>query len=271
MVFDILDRKKERDKPAATHVFAHRGASKEFPENTLPAFERAVELGVDYIELDVRFTRDKRFALIHDETIDRVTEGSGRVSDYSMDELKKFDAGYSFTSDRGTTYPFRGKGIMLMSLDELLEAFPEQKIDIDIKDKNPGQIKHLVEIIDKYNAYDRVVAASKHYVNLKALRKMCPQIPTGFSLFEMMWIFFLYKCGLLFLDMTFKGNMLQLPEYYAQFKLITGSFIKELHKKGIDLHVWTVNREQDMRRLIDIGVGGIMSDDPALLCKVLGR
>ncbi|MFH0976699.1 MAG: glycerophosphodiester phosphodiesterase [Spirochaetota bacterium] len=252
-------------------VFAHRGASKNFPENTMPAFKRAAELGVDYIETDVRFTKDEKFALIHDESIDRITNGTGLVSSYTMDELKRFDAAYHFINDNGKTFPYRSQGIEMMSIDELLTAFPDLKFDIDIKDKNPSQIKRFVEIIDKYNAYDRVIACSKHYVNLNAIRRMCPQIITAFSLWEMMWIFFLYKCGFLFLDLPLKGNALQLPEAYGQFKIVSGKFIDELHKKGIEFHVWVVNEEDAMRRFINMGVDGIMTDDPALLMKVLGR
>jgi glycerophosphoryl diester phosphodiesterase len=252
-------------------VFAHRGASKEFPENTLPAFKRAVELGVDYIETDVRFTKDKKFALIHDESVDRITNGSGLVSAYTMDELKRFDAAYQFTNDEGKTYPFRNRGLELMSLNELFTEFPNHKFDIDIKDKNPHQIKRLVEVIEEYNAYDRVIACSKHYVNLKAMRRMCPKIITAFSLWEMMWIFFLYKSGFLFLDLPLKGSVLQLPEAYGQFKLISDKFVKELHLKDIEFHVWVVNQEEAMKRFINIGVDGIMTDDPALLMKVLRR
>ncbi len=80
-------------------VFAHRGASKEFPENTLPAFKKAAELGVDYLEIDIRFTKDERFAVIHNDLISTTTNGSGMVADYTLDELKKFDAGYYFTDD----------------------------------------------------------------------------------------------------------------------------------------------------------------------------
>jgi glycerophosphoryl diester phosphodiesterase len=261
---------EEKDK-SATLVFAHRGASKEFPENTLQAFKRAAELGVDFIETDIRFTGDERFALIHDESIERTTNVRGNIADYSMDELKKLDAGYYFTNDGGKTYPYRDKDVRLMSLDELFEAFPDQKFDIDIKDKNPYQIKRLVEVIDKHNAYDRIIVASKYFANLKAFRKLCPQVTTAFSIYETLYLYSLYKFGLLFLNIHFKGSVLQLPEMYGNFRLVTKSFLEALHEKGIGLHVWTVNSEEDMRRLIDTGVDGIMTDDPALLVKVLGR
>jgi len=251
-------------------VFAHRGASKEFPENTFPSFRKAVELGADYIETDIHFTRDNNFAVIHDDSIDRMTEGSGLVSSYTMDELKEFDAGYFFTSDGGETYPFRDKGIRIMSIGEMLEAFPDQKFNIDLKEKTPLQVKYFIDIIKRYNAEDRIIAASEHFGNLRALRKIS-SIATSFSTIEASFFLFLYKCGLLFLNFSFKGIALQIPENLGQFKIVTGAFVKEAHAAGLDIHVWTINHEQDMRRLIEIGVDGIMSDDPELLIKVLGE
>jgi glycerophosphoryl diester phosphodiesterase len=266
-----MEKITENKNNSSMLVFAHRGASKEFPENTLLAFNKAVELNVDYIEVDIRFTKDERFALIHDESIERTTDRKGMVRNYLMHELKRLDAAYYFTTDGGRTYPFRGKGIGLMSLEELFETFPDKKIDIDLKDSNPDQIERLVEIIDKYNAYERIIVASKYLANLKVLRKLCPEIATGFSMFETLYLYSIYKSGFLFLNIFFKGAVLQIPEKYGNFRIVTKSFVKALHGKGIDLHIWTVNNEKDMIRLIDMGVDGIMTDDPALLVKVLGR
>jgi glycerophosphoryl diester phosphodiesterase len=235
----------------------------------MPAFEKSAELGVDYIETDVHFTKDKKFVVIHDDTIQRVTNGAGKVSGYTMDELRQFDAGHNFTEDDGKTYPYRGKGIGLLSLEEILDAFPAQKFNIDLKDKNPLQIKHFIDIIDKLNAYNRVIVASWHFINLNTLRKLRPEIATSFSVGEMIWIFFLHRSGLLFLKINFKGKALQIPERRGQVNILTKSYLKELHEKGVEVHVWTVNNEEDMRRLIEIGVDGIMSDDPALLLKVI--
>ncbi len=210
---------KEKDEKSNILVFAHRGASKEFPENTMPSFKRAAELGVDFIETDIHFTKDERFAVIHDDSIDRTTDGSGKVAGYTMHELKKFDAGYYFTKDNGKTYPYRGKGITLMSLEEMLDAFPGQRFNIDLKDKNPYQIRHFAEVIDKFNAYNRIIAVSEHYVNLNALRKMKPQIATSFSMREKLWLYFLYKSGFIFLNISFKSIFLQVPVPLSLFPL----------------------------------------------------
>ncbi len=252
-------------------VFAHRGASKYFPENTLPAFRRAADLGADFIETDVHLTKDGKYVIIHDDTIERITDGQGMVSDYTMDELKRFDAGYNFTNDGGNTYPFRGKGVRLMSLEELLGEFPGQRFNIDLKNKKPEQAGAFIEVLRKFNAFDRVIAASWYCANLKALRNACWEIVTSFSSMEVLWIYFMYKSGLLFFKRSFRGSALQVPEKWGQFSLVTRGLLKDLHSKGVRVHVWTVNREDVMRRLIDAGVDGIMSDDPELLLRTLGR
>jgi glycerophosphoryl diester phosphodiesterase len=260
-----------KDKNIDVLAFAHRGASNEFPENTMPAFERAVQLGADFIETDIHLTRDKKFAVIHDDSIERITNGRGKVSGYTMEELKNFDAGYHFTKDDGNTYPFRGKGIALSSLDEILETFPGCKFNLDIKEKNPEQIKYFVNIIDKYKAQDRIITASKYLSNLNTVRKIRPGIATSFSVPETLGILFLYKSSLIFLKNKFRGISLQIPEKYGNFNIVTKSFVKQMHEKGLQVHVWTVDKEDDMKRLISYGVDGIMSNDPALLLKVLGK
>jgi glycerophosphoryl diester phosphodiesterase len=252
-------------------VFAHRGASIEYPENTMPAFKKAVDLNVDYIETDTHLTRDNKFVIIHDDSIDRVTDGNGKVMDYTMDELKKFDAGYNFTNNNGITFPFRGKGIRLMSLDELLETFPNERFNIDLKDKDYRQIKPFIQTLKKYNAHNRVIAASKHYNNLKTLRKISPNISTSFSIPEIIWIYFLYKFNLHFINIKFKGFALQIPEKRGPFNFMNKVFIDELHCRGFQMHVWTINRRENMKRLIDLGVDGIITDAPEDLLKILGR
>jgi glycerophosphoryl diester phosphodiesterase len=252
-------------------VFAHRGASKDFPENTMPAFRRAVDLGVDVIETDVHLTKDGRYVIIHDDSIERITDGRGKVCEYTLNELMQFDAGYNFSNDGGNSYPFRGKGIRLVSLEEMLGEFPDQRFNIDLKDKKPEQAEAFIGVLRRYNALDRVIAASWHCANLKALRKTCREIFTSFSSMEVLWVYFLYKSGLLFFKKSLSGCALQIPEKWGQFNLISRGFLKEVHSKGVDVHVWTINSENDMRRIMESEVDGIMSDDPELLLKILGR
>ncbi|MBN2040831.1 MAG: glycerophosphodiester phosphodiesterase [Spirochaetes bacterium] len=252
-------------------VFAHRGASGDYPENTMPAFRKAAEMNVDYIETDIHFTKDNKFVVIHDDTIDRITEGSGYVSDYTLEDLKKFDAAYNFTVDEGHSFPFRGREIKLLSLEEMLQSFPQQKFNIDLKDRNVNQVKYFTGILNRCRAFDRVIVASGYYSNLRAVRKLCPGISTSFSVKEILILLILHFSGFLFLKTNFKGNAVQVPERWKIFRIVTPKFIERLHKKNLKIHVWTVNDKDDIRRLIDLKVDGIMSDNPALLMEVLGK
>ena len=111
-------------------VVAHRGDSKYYPENTIPAFISAREIGVDVIETDVHLTRDGKIVIWHDPTLERNTNGKGTIESHTLSELKALDAGYTFTEDGGKTYPFRGKGVQLATLDEALKALPDTRFNI---------------------------------------------------------------------------------------------------------------------------------------------
>ncbi len=252
-------------------ILAHRGMSGEFPENTLLSFKKAYELGVDVLETDVRFTKDKKFAVIHDSTVDRTTNGSGKVIDRTLDELKNLDAGHNFTSDNGKTYQFRGKGVNLISLEELFEKFPGARFNIDLKDKIPEQIEYYAKIIKKYNAQSRVLTASIHGVNLRSVRKCVPEMATSFSMCEILSFLALAKTGLLRQSSNFNGDALQVPAFLCCACLVEKSFIKQAHKKGHKVQVWTIDKESDMRRLIDIGVDGIFTNFPDRLRAVLNE
>lgn len=252
--------------PART--FAHRGAPMEFPENTLPSFQRAAELGVDVIETDVHLTKDGKFVLVHDDRLDRVSDGTGMVSDRTMEELKKLDAGYRFTKD-GRTFPFRGKGLAFLSLEELLEAFPKEKFNIDLKDDYPAQVGSYAAVLRKHGAENRVLTASQYGANLKEARRLLPGMATSFSLGEVIGVYFLFRTGFLFLKKNYPGDAFQVPEYLGPSHLANASLIRFLHRKGVTVQVWTVDGEDDMRRLLEAGVDGIFSNDPALLIRVI--
>ena len=114
-------------------VFAHRGGGGLFPENTLEAFKYSAEMGVDVLELDIHSTADGKLVVMHDATVDRTTDGNGRVNELTFDQLKKLDAGYKFTNDGGKTFPFRGKNITVPTLDEVFSAFPAMTFNIEPK------------------------------------------------------------------------------------------------------------------------------------------
>ncbi len=249
-------------------VFAHRGASGGYPENTLLSFGEAVKIGVDVIETDVHFTKDNRFVVAHDGELGRICDGSGLVADYTLAELKKFDAGYGFSADEGKSFPYRGMGLSLISLEELLEEFPGQRFNIDLKAKNPAQVPYYCTLIEKCAAVQRVLTASEHAENTRPVRGRFPGMATSFSLSEALIYYFLFRSGLLYFKKRFPADVLQIPEFFGPSRVVSDTFVEQAHKKGLRVHVWTINDEEGMRRLYGAGVDAVMSDHPSLLKRV---
>ncbi len=248
-------------------IFGHRGMS-EYPENTYLSFKNAADTGVDVIETDLHISRDGKFFIFHDATLDRVTDGKGKINDFTLDELKKFDAAYNFSND-GASFPYRGKGIRILSLEELLETFPGQRFNIELKDCNPASVEGYCGVIRKFNADERVLTASEHYANIVEVRRILPEMATSASMREVINIYFLFKIGMLSLKKSYRMDALQIPEFVSFSRLANPGMVKMLKSKGVRVHVWTINKEEEMRRLIEIGVDGIITDEPALLKKVL--
>jgi glycerophosphoryl diester phosphodiesterase len=249
-------------------IFAHRGDAAHFPENTLAAFKSAVEIGADVIETDVQRSSDGHFVVFHDETIDRITEGAGRIDGYTVGELKSFDAGYRYSFD-GKRFPFRGRNITIPSLEEALREFPRQRFNVDLKADDPSQAADYCALIRRCGAQDRVLTASEFTGNLKAVRRLMPEMATSASHNEVAGVFFLYKSGLLFAKNSFEADALQIPEFYRSWHVAAPGLVRRIRRKGIRVHVWTVNNEPDMYRLLDIGIDGIVTDDPRQLKRVI--
>ena len=248
---------------------AHRGCSLEFPENTYLSFCEAVKTGADVLETDLRLTSDGKVVLIHDENVARLTDRTGKVGALTYQELSSMDYGYRFTKDKGKTFPFRGTGMKIMLFEEALQAFPDVKFNIDLKDKNSALVDAFIKIIKTNDAADRVLAGSFHSSNIQQLRKSLPEIATACTPIEVLQLFFLSRTGMLFLKKNFQGDALQIPEYSGGIRLVHPAFVNEMHKKGLYVYVWTVNTEKDVQRFLAFGVDGIFSDNPKMVKKVL--
>lgn len=247
-------------------VVAHRGDSKFYPENTLPAFLSAREIGVDVIETDVHITRDGEIVIWHDPTLERNTDGKGTIESHTLEELKKYDAGYTFTRDGGKSFPFRGKGITLQTLDEALKALPDARFNIDLKSKDERIVDAFIGVIRKNHAEKRICAASFHYKNLKALRRKAPDILTSVTTVEVLSLVLREKLSLL--PRKFGRKIIfQVPEKQV-LRIITPSFVRKMHERDAVVMVWTINDEEAMKRLYKMGVDTLMTDDPRLLDKV---
>ena len=249
-------------------VIAHRGFSGQYPENTMLAFEKAAELLIDAIELDVHTTRDGRIVVIHDPTLDRTTDRAGRVLDLTYEQLRKADAGYRFDPGGSGVYPFRGQGIEVPLLEDVIKQFPGMRFVIEIKQTLPSLEEPLYRLIRKYRLTDRVIVASEHTEPLVRFRAMNPLVATNFSREEAKALYRMYCLHLVSFSRP-KGDAVQIPESYNGRSVITRSFVAAIKRKGLVLHIWTVNDPADMSRLIDAGVNGIISDFPDRLLALV--
>jgi glycerophosphoryl diester phosphodiesterase len=250
-------------------VIAHRGDSANYPENTLPAFLSALSMHIDVIETDVHLSKDGKLVIWHDPTLERNTNGSGRIEDHTLAQLKTYDAGYTFTKDGGKTFPFRGKGIQLCTFEEALEACPGQRFNVDLKTKDLAIVDAFIDIVRKNNALDRVLGASFHLSNLIDLRQKEHRILTSLTTEEVLCLLLLQKLHLLPKRIG-KGRRIvfQVPVRQGILKIITKGFVKQMHKREAIIQVWTINEREEMQRLFAMGVDSIMTDKPSLVIEV---
>lgn len=249
-------------------VFAHRGGGGLFPENTLEAFKYSADLGVDVLELDIHSTSDGKLVVLHDRTLDRTTDGQGNVKDLTLEDLKKLDAGYRFTTDGGQTFPFRGKGITVPTLEEILAAFPAMTFNIEPKQQTPSITKSLCNILREKNATGNVIVGSFRQEVLDEFRAECSEVATSASPSEASRFLAYYKTGIA-ASYTPPMQALQIPENVGYLNVVSKDFIEAAHKLNLKVHVWTINKPEDMQRLLDMGVDGIMTDYPDRLINLL--
>ncbi len=258
------------DQPALAHpplLFAHRGGAALWPENTLFAFQHAAELGVDVLELDVHLTADEDLVVIHDATVDRTTDGHGRVKEMTVAQLKALDAGYQFTPDDGATYPYRGQGISIPTLSEVLTAFPNYRINIEIKDDDLRAAERLSQIIDAFQAQDRVIVVSFHDEPLTYFRKLQPHVATGAGPGETRTFYILSTLHLWRFHRA-HADAYQVPPQKDIAHFDDPVFIDHAHRLHQQVHFWTINDADEMRRLLALGADGIMTDRPDLGMEV---
>jgi glycerophosphoryl diester phosphodiesterase len=249
---------------AARPVIAHRGASAYAPENTLPAFELAVRQGADALELDVRLTRDGAAVVLHDATLDRTTNLAGPVRARTLAELRAADAGHRFTPDRGRTRPFRGAGVRIPTLAEVLWSFPSAPVMIEVKE--PEVQDAVRRVLVEENAAGRCVMASEHLGALELFREepfACGA--SGPEISALYWSVVLRRrrppC---------RHRLLSVPLRYRGLTVPTRRFVAAARRLGCPVHVWTVNRAATARRLWARGVAGIVTNVPDVIRAARG-
>jgi glycerophosphoryl diester phosphodiesterase len=239
-------------KHKSFRVIAHRGASGYAPENTFAAFQKGLELGADMLELDVHLSRDGKVVVIHDHTLDRTTNGAGYVKDYSVKELKQFDAGKRFEAYRGEKIPL---------LQEVFDL-AKNRATFAIEIKNcpilyPEIEKKLVHLIEKNALVDHVIVIAFYHPSLKKIKQLNSDIRTGI----------LYVGALLepwAVAETVGANAL-----HPRYEYTTADMVTEAHKRNYLVHPWTINNKMDMEQWISYGVDGITTEYPDTLCGIV--
>jgi glycerophosphoryl diester phosphodiesterase len=250
-------------------VIAHAG-SELYPSDTLYALEQYADMDVDILEMDVHMTKDRHIILIHDDTVDRTTDGTGDVSEMMLAELQSLDAGYYWTKDEGKTYPFRGQGIMIPTLEEVLQTFPDYPMIIEIKQNNPSIEQNLCNLLQEHKMGEKVMVPSFSDSTMERFRQACPEVATAASSGEVR-NFVYQNFALIAGTISPKYYALQVPEDRDGIPIVTRLLLFFANWRNVQVHIWTINDPQEMQRFIDMGVHGIMTDRTDLLLEILGR
>ena len=248
-------------------LIAHRGGALLAPENTLLAFRRALEWwNADILEVDVQPSRDGEAMVIHDATVDRTTDEQGRVDQRTAAEIRALDAGFRFSPDGGRSFPFRGQGVRVPTLAEMLEALPTARVNVEIKDVRVQE--RVWQTVESAHAEHRVLIAADRRANRSRFRAYPG--PTSAPLEEVRRFYFLHRLGAAAVC-RLSSDAFQIPERFGGRRIVTPRFVADAHARNVPVHVWTVNRPDDMQRLLDWGVDGLVSDRPDLLADLLHR
>ena len=240
---------------------AHGTGRELMPGNTLEGALNAVAVGADIIELDVHLTLDKVVVVRHDATIDATTNGSGLIADMTLAELQAFDVGF-----HETDYPEKPTvdGIRIPTIEALFSALPDKRFLIELKPDDTETGIQLCQLILDHGLGDQVLVGSFYSTVLKDFRQSCPKVPTSLGEEEVLVFVLLSWVGLGHLFDS-PGYSVQLPFEYYGVNLISKRLIRVANELNLVVDVWTINGPQKMLNLIELGVGGIITDRPDLL------
>jgi glycerophosphoryl diester phosphodiesterase len=251
-------------------VIAHRGGRGLWPENSLFAFERASALGVDMLEMDLQLSSDGELVVIHDTSLERTTNGEGPVATRSLDQLQALDAGYRWTADGGESYPYRGQGIRIPSFAEVLERLPDIPKVIEIKVPDVGMEAQLCAVLSANDQRERVIVGSFYERSLQLFREQCPGVSTSAGPTSVRMLVALNWLGLGSL-LSPSYQALQIPEQHSGLRIASAALLQTAQARGLNVQLWTINEQPAMRRLLDLGAQGLITDYPDRALQLLGR
>ena len=235
-------------------IFAHRGFSGKYPENTMLAFEKAVEIGVDGIELDVHLTKDNELVIIHDEDVKRTTDGEGLVKDMTLEELRKLDASATFVGQYGVN--------PIPTLREYFELVKDTPIITNIELKTGVYEYHTIEqrVIDmvrEFGLSEKIIFSSFNHFTVKRCEEIAPEIKRGFLTGDWLYDFGKY---------TAERNVQCCHPWHVSLSEET---VKEMHEAGSEINTWTVNEYEDIKKLSAWGVDSLIGNFPDRMIEVL--
>jgi glycerophosphoryl diester phosphodiesterase len=252
-------------------VVAHRGASADAPENTLEAFSLALDMGADILELDVHETSDGVPVVIHDDTIDRTSDGAGRVAALTLAELRRYDFGYAFSPDGGASHPYRGEGVRIPTLEEVLEKLPRARVNAEIKQVTWDIERQVWEVVRRQHAEDRILITAtpetmRRWLTVAGDRTAVVTDADEAGRFV----------GSVVAKRAFyrpAGDMVQLPLAWklgsTTIPLDTPEIVARAHSLNLRIDYWTIDDDMTMRRLFTLGADAITTNRPDHAVKVL--
>ncbi|ABR48970.1 glycerophosphoryl diester phosphodiesterase [Alkaliphilus metalliredigens QYMF] len=261
------------NKDKTTLNIGHRGAQALFPENTIISFDGSLELGADILEMDIRMTKDQVLVCHHDESIDRMSNGTGPIADFTYRELLAYNFAYGFQSPSGH-YPYGNRNVNIPQLKDVLRNDYVSPLIFDLKDSGKrgyAVADQIFDLIKKHHLWDRVLIASFHDSVINYFRKISQNsVKTAMGNYEVAVFVVL---AFLRLDSLFKNKAtaILLPRQFYFLRLDCSAIIKAAHRHKLAIYYWTINDKQEMRRLINLGVDGIITDRPDRLKELLKR
>ena len=253
-------------------ILGHRGAAGSAPENTLASFARGLADGAQVLETDVHATRDGVPVLLHDERVDRTTDGSGAIAALDFAALQRLDAGYRFSPGDGGDFPFRGRGLRVPSLQEAFAAFPDARFNLEIKSGGRALLRRVVGLVTELRREDRTLLVAGDDALQAELRAVLAETGArpalGASVADVLDVVGSAVAGR---APNTDSMALQIPREFAGRPLVTRELVEHCHRHGLAVHVWTIDEPDEMRELLALGVDGLVTDYPGRLAALLGR
>ena len=249
---------------------AHRGGRDLWPENTLHAFEQALVIGTDVLELDVHRTADQQLVVIHDATVNRTSNGTGRVDEMTLAQLRELDFSHNFKSRSANGSLFRDSCLCISTLDEVFHRFPDAFFNIEIKANSVEVAGEAIRLIRQRNLAPQVLLASFHPEISEFLQTHAEDIPLAASRKEIKRLAVLSRLKLGFLHQPI-GRVYEVPVQRDGNEIVTPAFIGAAHALGQEVFVWTINDSTEISRLLEMGVDGILTDRPDIASTIIRK